>query len=306
MLTVIRNKRLAREKISSLAKAIKTSKVFSPPNVDKFVFLCGANRDAQTVSARREAIIEFSKVHLPDTLFFIAEEVFRFLQKEKHDVNILDIENLISKFADHVLIILESPSAFAELGAFSHKALREKLLIINDSKFRGQQSFINLGPIRAVKEKAGPGSVIHYEMGENGVFELDTIGDTFEQLYEILNKPIKARAEAVSLDTCCPEKDITKTSVMFIHDLVYFLGPISNKELIEVLKQIFGDNKNFNAKECLGMLGAFDSVSRISEGGLYKSKLGKPFLEYRFDINDIISTFRNYLLKYYSERLNAC
>lgn len=127
MLNEIRTKKLLREKIQILQRSIESSKVYRPINVSKFVFLCGANKDKDSISERRKALIDFSNIHLKHTQFFLAERMFATLQQEGHKGNILDVEHRISEFADHIVIILESSSAFAELGAFAHTGLRKKI-----------------------------------------------------------------------------------------------------------------------------------------------------------------------------------
>ena len=153
MLNEIRNKKLIHARINDLQRFLNNSKVYQPSNISNFVFLCGANKSKSEPSERRKALIKFSKNHLPHTQFFLAEKMFNTLQKEGHKGNILDVEHLISGFSDYILIILESNSAFAELGAFSHNTLRDKLIVINDLKFKDEESFINLGPIKAIEEK---------------------------------------------------------------------------------------------------------------------------------------------------------
>lgn len=44
--------------------------MYSPANISKFIFLCGANKRENIISERRNALIEFSKLHLSDTEFF--------------------------------------------------------------------------------------------------------------------------------------------------------------------------------------------------------------------------------------------
>ncbi len=308
MLNEIKNKKLLREQIETLKRSILKSKVFLPVTVSKFVFLCGANKIDKSISERREAIIEFSKKHLSHTQFFLAEKIFKTLQKEGHKENILDVEHHISKFADNIVIILESPSAFAELGAFAHKELREKLIIINDKQYVSEESFINLGPIKAIEEHSGKHKIIHYKMSSDGIKRRDAIGDVFDPLYKLLKDPIKGRASAVKIESCDPSKTFDKYSAMFIHDLIYFTGPIFPKELVEVLKIIFGDN-SFDLKKHLAILAAFESLSRgeidsgKEKGNIYKSKIGNTYYKYNFDTNKIISTFRNYMLKGYPERI---
>lgn len=302
MYEIIKNKKAVQSKIKALQSAINSSRVYLPKDVSKFIFLCGANKSDGAVSERRRAIIAFSQKNLPHTQFFLAERMFTTLQKEGHKDNILDIEHEISKFADHVLIVLESPSSFTELGAFSHKELRKNLIVINDSKFMGSASFINLGPLKAIEEASSIKSVIHYKMQNEGIHKLDAIGDVFDQLFQLLKEPLKGKASAISLDACSPSKNFNKQSAMFVHDLIYFTGPINYIELIEILKQLFGEKENFKLKEHVAILVAFESISR-NELGLFRSNKKATYYEYRFDITSLISIFRNYILKHFRERI---
>ena len=65
------------------------------------------------------------------------------------------MESDLAALSDLVVIIVESPGTFAELGAFSHvEALRKKLLPIVDLQYKGANSFINTGPIRWIDEES--------------------------------------------------------------------------------------------------------------------------------------------------------
>ena len=302
MLEVIKKKRNLRDKFLSLRDSISKSKVLTPKNVSRFVFLCGANINNTTISARRSAIMEFAKRNLPHTQFFIAEEMFSTLRKEEKEGNMLDIENEISLFTDNIVVVLESVSSFAELGAFSHNnELRKKLIVINDSKFKGSESFINMGPLKAIEEASGKERIINYKMNKDGVCRLDSIGDIYTPLSEILEKPIQGRSSAVKLDECNPGTNFDKKSAMMVHDLVYFSGPILHNELVEILLLIFGKH-NFKVVEHAAILVAINSLTRTEEG-FYKSSLGKPYYKYNFDINSLISTCRNYMLKFHPDRI---
>lgn len=136
--------------------------------------------------------------------------MFSILKDEGHKGNILDIENLISDFSDFILIVLESPSAFTELGAFSHEKLRSKLVVINSLEFEKEESFINLGPIKAIEETSGKDRIIYYKMSKDGVVNRDAIGDAFHQIYELFKEPIKSAKKSVDLDLLNPAKTSTK------------------------------------------------------------------------------------------------
>jgi len=302
MLKEIRNKKLLKERVEVLKHSIQNSKVFLPAKLSKFIFLCGANKSSTEISERRKALIDFAKINLPHAHFFLAEKMFITLREEGHKGNILDVENLISDFSDHILIVLESNSSFAELGAFSHSSLREKLVIINNIEYKNEQSFINLGPIRAIEESSGNNKIIYYKMRNDGVTHRDAIGDTFHHLYELFKDPIRHSGKALDLNVLDPHTNFDKKSAMFIHDLIYLSGPILHKEIIELLKLIFGDKSYNKTMHLLAILCSFESIER-NKSGLYKSKLETTYFDFRFDTHKYISTFRNYTLRSYPERI---
>lgn len=290
------------KKIDQLKKAIHTGCVISPPDVSKFVFLCGANKTDGTVSERRRAILNFAEKKLPHTHFFLAEKIFPLLQKEGHKDNLLDIEHTISNFTDKILIVLESNSSFAELGAFCHQELRNKLIVINDIAFIKSMSFINLGPLKAIEESSGKESVILYKMKEDGVNKIDAIGSTFYNLHKILKEQLPDKPAVLRSDDVNPSKIFNKVSLRFIHDLIYIAGPVTRVEIIEILKCLFGKNDYKKISEHIALLNAFESIYDIG-GNVYKSRLSRMYFNYKFDVNAVIASFRNYMLKYKSERI---
>jgi hypothetical protein len=304
MFNEIKTKKVIHKRVEALQKAISTSRVYLPSDISKFVFLCGANKNRMEVSERRKALLEFSKIHLPHTHFFLAEKMFSTLQDEGHKGNVLDVEGLISDFSDYILIVLESPSAFAELGAFSHEKLRNKLVIINSLDFKKDSSFINLGPIKAIEEASGKDRIVYYKMKKDGIEKRDAIGDTFHQIYELFKEPIKSTGKSVDLDLLNPAKKFDKRSAMFLHDLIYLSGPVLHKEIIELLKMIFGNDSYNKVAHLLAILCSFDSIERNGQG-LYRSKIKETYYDFRFDTSKYISAFRNYTLRSYPERLYA-
>ena len=299
LLQLLRRKRLIKERVAFFRKKLESGSIIRLKHVSKFVFLCGANKDENSMSERRKALMAFSKEHLSNVQFFIAERIFSEL---KHEGNILDIENDISEFADVVLIVLESEGAFTELGAFSHEKLRKKLIIINDKKYEKSKSFVNLGPIKAIEEAKGKEYIISYKMKETGVQVRDAIGDVFNPLFELLKEPLPYKSMAMQPSLCNPALLFNKDSIMFIHDLIYIAGPIYYRELIELLLQIFGTYSFKHLKEHLAMLIEFQVIEK-NKNLLYRSILNECYLKYQFDLNKIISIFRNISQKYYQDRI---
>jgi len=101
------------------------------------LFLCGAAQ-----SSRRDRLAEYLRKKRKDTLVFFAEDVWAAISQIKQ-LSALEMEAELAALSDIVVIIVESPGTFAELGAFSlSDPLRKKLLPILDQKYRTGQSFV--------------------------------------------------------------------------------------------------------------------------------------------------------------------
>ena len=113
-------------------------------SVPLVVFLCGANK-SQPRDDLREFLARKSK---PKMLVFYADTVWERIA-ELEDRTALELEAELAAMADVVVIVVESPGTFAELGAFSlSDELRKKLLPIVDAKHRTANSFLASGPLR--------------------------------------------------------------------------------------------------------------------------------------------------------------
>jgi len=83
---------------------------------------------------------------------FRPEEITKW-QEDAVFKNLVDFETELAAICSLVVIILESPGAIAELGAFSQlNELRDKLVVIKSSSFTKADSFINLGILSYLKE----------------------------------------------------------------------------------------------------------------------------------------------------------
>lgn len=274
-----------------------------PPSIgrdNQLIFLCGANQSPDTPSARRTALKRFIESTSPNHKVIYAEGVFNELSRiGGHKKNILDLEHDISDIADRIIIILESYSAFCELGAFSHQKMRDKLIIINDSAFKDQESFINLGPIAAAAEANSP--ILWYPMQRDGIEKTDGIGTTYSEIIKsITTKKAPTSQKVDKVDSF----NTSKTSLYFTHDLVYLFGPITHKELIAILETAFGKRNYDKLKNILGILKSADLIeSRCAKNEFYYKSTSKSlFLKYSISTNSIISSFRTFHLKNNPER----
>lgn len=111
--------------------------------ISPVIFICGGLN-----SAPRDTLRAYLKQQKPDLQIFYAERVWELISANP-GLGALKMESDLAALSDLIIIIVESPGTFAELGAFSHvEALRKKLLPIVDQQYRGANSFINTGPIQ--------------------------------------------------------------------------------------------------------------------------------------------------------------
>ncbi len=126
-------------------------------NLDEIsIFLCGGSTKEEEKFRRKvgEKICATSKrspykysVYYPEDMFI---ELILGYQKQ----DLLTLENLLADSASSIVILLQSPGTFTELGAFTnYKKLSNKLIVIIDPKYTRKKSFINLGPVRFLKTK---------------------------------------------------------------------------------------------------------------------------------------------------------
>ncbi len=289
--------------LSKFRQVLQNSKVWRPKEDVQFVFLCGANARKGIPSKRRQMLLDFASEKLPNSRFFLAESIFEFLKSTGYTSNFLDIENELSAFSDYVVIILESESAFCELGAFaSHYDLRKKLIVINDKKHINSRSFINIGPIEAVLEVSSGKNVLYYSMDKHGKLEGDAIGDVFYHLQKLIHKTPRTRRTRVK--RCDPNLEFSKNSLRLVHDLVFFTGPISMRDFKKVVKLLFAKCKENEIKKHLGLLSATDQIVKTAENGYYISTFNKPFFEYDgYDVYDLLASFKNLYFKYDPDRM---
>lgn len=287
--------RLIADSLKQLGQAL-TACPPSPHRSNRLVFLCGANRSSGQPSFRREALKRFIESSSTDSRVIYAEPVFNELIRidQPPRRNALDLEHEISLLADKIIIVLESESAFCELGAFAHKSLRDKLIVINDENFRGSASFINTGPIAALEDIKSP--VLWYPMTKNIQESVDGIGATFAALSKVLSE----RKATVPL--ILPNLPPTKESLYFIHDLIHLSGPILYKELIEVLITMFGHHKFDVVSGLVGVLRAAGLIAAVAPSGAYRSVHTSTFLKYRKGFDTLLARIRHFHLRNNPER----
>src|SRR5687768_6000643 len=154
-------------------------------SLNPVVFLCGGMD-----SPHRNTLRNYLVAHQPEFSVFYAEQVWNEIAVNT-ELSALQMEDHLARLADIVIILVESPGTFTELGAFSlSDDLRRKLLPILDARYQNTGSFIETGPIRWIN--------VDSEFRPSIYVDLSKILEAIDQIEERLTrlpKPTTTRVD---------------------------------------------------------------------------------------------------------------
>lgn len=227
------------------------------------IFLCGgdvtpiAKPDIKLYTSLRSYLIDFAKFIKKEIEIRTAENFTDYLLYYE---NLLEFESDIASISDLVVVILESPGALIELGLFSGNTyLFNKLVAIQHQSYSSEQSFINLGPLKALKDSS-ENSVLDYSWPLNKQFEkLDE--DVLELICHDISIHLKSSRTQSKFDI-----KIDSHLILFIYELVRCFFPITENELITTLHLLYGSKiiSHKKLKKIIYLLGKFDLVGKHS------------------------------------------
>lgn len=168
------------------------------------------------------------------------------------------MEEQLARLADMIIIVVESPGTFAELGAFaSNSELRKKLLPIVDRRYEQEESFINTGPVRWTDEESRFGPTIFADfdpfllVADQVVDRIGAIQSTGRPLKEIESLPLAERPKHLLYLLC---------------DIVAIVGPTTSSVCIDILQAILGGkNPLLDVPTLLGLAETMDLIQFVDE-----------------------------------------
>lgn len=291
--TAIKNNSQSPRAINAIKSAIVASKTYLKKDAN-LVLACG-KKPNPNYPGGRDRILDYAKKHLDKFHFFIAESVFELFGKND-DIDLLKLEENLLDFCDCILVVLESESTYAELGAFAIKPkLAKNMLVINDLDFEESQSFISLGPLAKINKISRFRPVIYTD--------LKSILRVATELSQRLLKIEKKYNKRYNLKRFREfQKAPAKVRLLFLLDMITFFQPLTHKEIISILKTYYGDKK-FKINLELHLLNALGLATTIE--GYYIRPLDNQRLFFAYHgLNEISvrSDVINHYHKYSRER----
>lgn len=191
-------------------------KNFSKNHVD--IFLCGGDLTENTIRKKVKTLLQEKYI-----MIFYPEKVFVEYFNLNKNSDYLALETLLAQNVDYICIVCESSGSLVELGAFSNiEEIRNKIIALNDEKYKKEKSFVNLGPIKHLL-KYNKNSVKFYN-DENLTKICDDLKKMFRQHLKISNEP----------------RTLDKITGMFyfICLLLYFFKSLEKEKLLSYLQYV--------------------------------------------------------------------
>jgi len=250
-------------------------RVFVFRKLKHVVFVCGGFE-----STRRLDLVKYLGKWCPEALVFQADDVWTEIAARNPGLNALALEEQLASLADMLLIIVESPGTYAELGAFSiSPQLRPKLLPIIDASHRNKPSFINSGPVKWVDLDSSFGPTIYVRL---------------ESILEA-GKAITDRLDLLPTPRPSMIKDLAahpKHLLFLVHDLVAIVGPTTADHVAFLVRAILGREPDMSVESLLGLgkaiglLRSFAAIDQIFYLATSQSYDAEPFVTKRhFNLN---------------------
>lgn len=176
-----------------------------------YVFLCGGSGKCH-IRNKIRLILEKKQFQI-----FYPEDLFIEMFNKDKKADLLEYENLLADNSDIICIICESIGSAVELGAFiQNEKIKNKMVVVINSKFSRDKSFVIMGPVKHLK-KISNTSVVFYRNNE-----IDELGNMMVKVFRKMYKE-----EGHKNESC----DTLSAFIVFIPMIIYFFQTVNRKKL---------------------------------------------------------------------------
>ena len=203
----------------------------------KFVFLCGKAFSKEEYPSSNRGIIEKYLKRNAKRVFIVLSES---LWEDSFDasIDLLTFEEFLAEVSDSIILFVESPGSFCELGAFSYanELFSSKLIIVIDEKYRNDKSFIMTGPVK--KAEIDKATIVYAHLNGTGLL-------SSANLIRVIDaKAAELSVKGGKLNRRIPNMDqshvLVNSFILELLELIRLVQPVLRKDLVELYKTIKG------------------------------------------------------------------
>ncbi|WP_288932242.1 retron St85 family effector protein [uncultured Eubacterium sp.] len=269
-------------KIVNEIKNKKRVNSFKSKIVPKFIFICGSQivdengkelseeelknniryYIARTLNEQMEIIDYGKNVKMVNCVF--SEHLYN--QDLAEDI--LSFEEVLAEISDYIIIVVESPGTYCELGAFVlNDKFMKKTIVINEDKPQFEKSFITRGPIKKVRDNNPENVILH-----SGLDRIKISTQFKEKMDELSYKDVEIEVNKEN------KEQNLKTLIYEFANIVELFQPIESYEMMKLHKQIFGNNDGIKNKNKHKIRTYQDVVILMEKMNIITKKKGMYYL----------------------------
>lgn len=205
----------------------------------KFIFLCGKGFDKNIQDSywntNRGIIHRYMEKLLPDINIVLSEQLWE--DGFDSTIDLLTFEDFLAEVSDAIILFVESPGSFCELGAFAYadSLFSDKMVIVLDEKYREERSFIATGPV--LKALDNGSKVVYAEIKDGALL---ASAELRSAVIDLTNK-MKIKVSAINKRVI--NKNVNVHIGAFIPEILEIIKlaqPIKSADLIQLYKDIKG------------------------------------------------------------------
>lgn len=215
---------------------LRDSKYITYP---KFIFLCGRGFDKNIQDSywntNRGIIHRYMERLLPDINIVLSEQLWE--DGFDSTIDLLTFEDFLAEVSDAIILFVESPGSFCELGAFAYadSLFSDKMIIVLDEQYREERSFIATGPV--LKSLDNGSKVVYAEIKDGALL---SSAELRSAVIDLTNK-MKSKVSAINKRVI--NKNVNVHIGAFIPEILEIIKlaqPIKSADLIQLYKDIKG------------------------------------------------------------------
>lgn len=178
------------------------------------LFFCGGVRGdgAARPTSLRDYLYRTRGIRFRANIVF-AEDANQLYRDTKYS-DLISFEEDIARIVSSVLVIVESPGSFAELGAFAmNDTIRASLRVIVQSKFAERESFIRFGPIQKLRNEDEEAVAFYpWETHKNGGVIVSSIRGHYSEVKNFISAGIESAPKSRQFDT---DRELKKFFIIY-------------------------------------------------------------------------------------------
>lgn len=222
------------------------------------IFLCGSANSTKSI----RSLLRTNP--LKNYRYVLAESAMNWPDAKSFTSDFLELEEYFAAAVKLILIISESPGAFAEMGAFvSNKKIKTRVLVVTQESHYKAHSFIRYGIIQHLQGKSLDPTPQICVIPDITPLRKKELLDHKQEILETVEDSVQSFPQKSSVKFDAAE---TTSRVFLAYDIVALNSIIEKTQLQRIFRMVLHQNKqSFKSKDFLRILFCLEKLGMIEK-----------------------------------------